>query len=289
MLSATAAADALARGAGPAGESGRLRLLAAWLAWVVGLNGGTLAFNSAYDRDTEGIAYLPHPPLPPAWLARTALALMLAGAALAWWTQVWFGAITTACVGLSVLYSHPATRWKGVPGLDLAVNMVGYGGGTTLAGLLVGQVAFRPAAFRPAAFEPAPPGADGWWLAAAFTCLFGSFYPLTQLYQLEADRRRGDRTLASELGARRSLWLALGLGAGAAACFAAATSRWGARLPLLLGGALALWLGHLVWWAARAGRMDAAAQERGMYRALAIWALIDLALVAQRYGAGWVG
>ena len=37
--------------------------------WVVCLNGGTLALNSAFDRDEGDIAYLRRPPPPPRYLA----------------------------------------------------------------------------------------------------------------------------------------------------------------------------------------------------------------------------
>ena len=43
----------------------------------------------------------------------------------------------------------------------------------------------------------------------SFMPLFASLYPLTQLYQFEEDRQRGDRTLALILGMRRSLQLAV--------------------------------------------------------------------------------
>jgi len=289
-LSSAMAARALGHGLGPTGSLGWVRLITAWLAWVVGLNGGTLAFNSAYDRDTGRIAYLPHPPVPPRWLARASLGQMLAGAALAWWTEPGFGLITTTCVGLSILYSHPAVRWKGVAGLDLAVNMIGYGAGTTLAGLVVGQAVFQDGAAASINLDAA-----GWLLALAFALLFGSFYPLTQLYQVEPDRRRGDRTLAGALGRRRSLVLALILGGLATDAFWAAAERWrpemgaGRAVPALLTVALLLWLAHLAWWVMRSDRLDPAAQERGMYRALALWAVIDLTLLAQRYGVGWIG
>ena len=49
--------------------------------WVVCLNGGTLALNSAFDRDEGDVAYLRQPPAPPAHLAGFGLALMLAGLA----------------------------------------------------------------------------------------------------------------------------------------------------------------------------------------------------------------
>lgn len=274
-------------------------LAAAWLSWVVCLNGGTLAFNSAHDRDTEDIAYLRRPPPPPPGLARAALLLMLAGLLPAAAVSAPFAAVVGACVALSVLYSHPRPRWKGVPGLDLAVNMAGYGGATTLAGwLAAGAVAGAAAsAAGGGAAGGAAGGAGplvdrtGWLLAAAFALQFGSFYPLSQLYQVEADRARGDRTLAAALGPRPALLLAFALAVAALPCFRAAAEAWrpaGAHgPPVLLGLALLGWLAHLRWWLDRLPRLDRAGHERGMYRALALWAAIDAALLLQRAGRGW--
>ncbi len=264
-------------------------LATAWLAWVVCLNGGTLAFNSAYDRDVEDIAYLRRPPPPPPHLVAFSLGLLVAGALFALLVCPLFGLVTATCVVLSVLYSHPATRWKGIPGVDLAVNMVGYGGGTTLAGLAVGQAACGPAVAQTVTIDGA-----GWWLIAAFALLFGSFYPLTQIYQLEADRQRGDRTLASALGARPSLGLALVFGGLAAGCFLQTVSLWhrtaGPATLLPPAGVLTAWLVSLVIWWWRAPALQPADHERGMYRALALWALMDVAILVSRYqllgGAG---
>src|SRR4051812_17336062 len=47
--------------------------------WVICLNGGTLAFNSAFDRDEGDVAYLRQPPPPPRGLAWFGLGLMLVG------------------------------------------------------------------------------------------------------------------------------------------------------------------------------------------------------------------
>jgi 1,4-dihydroxy-2-naphthoate octaprenyltransferase len=194
-----------------------------------------------------------------------------------------FAAVTAVCVLLSLLYSHPAVRLKGVAGADLAVNMLGYGAGTTLAGFFAGQAAWGAAA--------APPDGATWRLAAGFGLLFGSFYPLTQIYQIAPDRRRGDRTLAVRLGPRRALLLALALGAAAAPAFLGAASRWpgagatGRPVPWLAFG-MGLWLCHLAAWLARADRLSARQQEAGMYRALALWALVDAAVLAQRFLVG---
>ena len=118
-------------------------LACAWLVWVVLLNGGTLAFNSAHDRDTGPVAYLPSPPPPPAWLGTAAMVVMASGAVLGWLVVgSAFGLVVAVCVLLSVLYSHPAARLKSRPGLDLLTNMIGYGAGTTLAGMLAGLAAY---------------------------------------------------------------------------------------------------------------------------------------------------
>lgn len=278
-------------------------LLAAWLAWVVLLNGGTLAFNSAYDRDTEPVAYLAAPPPPPRWLSGFALVWMAVGVVVGWARVApAFGLLTAACVVLSLLYSHPVVRWKARPGFDLAVNMAGYGAGTTLAGLLAGMAAMTGANAGGASGLPAA----AWWLVGGFALLFGSFYPLTQLYQLEEDRRRGDRTLATALGIDRSLRLALILGLAAAVCLLAvfavldpavapgsdrtAPSRWSsltaswslpAAWPLAL--ALTAWLGNIAWWLSRWRRGSGTDHERGMYRALVLWAIVDLALLGSLY------
>jgi lycopene elongase/hydratase (dihydrobisanhydrobacterioruberin-forming) len=280
VLTAQFAAGAVfALPAGPsAGEAlGALAagpLLGGWFAWVVLLNGGTLAFNSAWDRDREPVAFLPRPPVPPAWLATAALVVMAAGAgagALAAGPR--FGAVTAACVLLSVAYSHPRARWKGRPGLDLVTNMAGYGAGTTAAGLLAARAAL------PGSLPP--PGAGAALACLGFACLFGSFYPLTQLYQTEADRARGDRTLSTRLGPARALDVALGLGLAAlvalqAALIAGGRPSW-RGLPAV---ALFLWLAHLAQWRLRAAELTAAGHERGMYRALVLWAVVDVALVA---------
>ena len=291
-----------------------LVLAGAWLAWVVLLNGFTLAYNSSQDRDTGPVAYLPDPPEPPGGLAGLSIGAMGAGAALgAWVVGPAFGAVVLACVILSILYSLRGVRAKSIPGLDLLINMVGYGSATTLAGVLAGraahliggveggpvpnpELALRSACGVDRVFLPQLPGGDALgdpgalaaavtaggigWIVLGFGLLFGSLYPLTQIYQAEQDAERGDRTLASALGPGRSLDLAIGLGMLAAAAFTAALAAHGAgwltALPL---AALALWTGHLVVWRLALPTRTEADHERGMYRALNLWAVVDVALL----------
>jgi 4-hydroxybenzoate polyprenyltransferase len=279
-------------------------LACSWLVWVVLLNGGTLAFNSAYDRDTGPVAYLPEPPEPPAWLGGAAAAVMAGGAVLGWLVVGHaFGLVTAVCVILSLLYSHPSVRLKGKPGLDLLTNMIGYGAGTTVAGVLAGAAAYLghpigtcdPAGVGffslggldlPALsgtvsqqFTGGLAGGKG-WLAVGFGLLFGSFYPTTQIYQVTDDLNRGDRTLTTALGVDRALLLAIVLGLLAGGSFVqawvAAGPHWSLLLPAV---AVAVWVVHLAVWKRQAGDMDDACHQDHMYTALKLWAAVDAALL----------
>ena len=256
-----------------------IELVIAWIAWVVCLNGGTLAFNSAYDRDEDDIAYLARPPQPPQHLALFSFLLMLTGAGLAFLVTPAFGLVTLGCVLMSIIYSHPVIRCKSIPGCDLVINMIGYGSGTTISGIMVGQVVLGSLYVIP--------DQTGWLLIAGFGLLFGSFYPLTQIYQVDTDRKRGDMTLAVALGIGKSLALAIVLGITAAIFLLGAARQWndpsaiGPILPLI--GAMIGWIVMLAVWYHKADGMDTVAHEKGMYLALTIWAVIDGAVLISRY------
>src|SRR5690606_7680558 len=84
--------------------------------WVVALNGGTLAINSAYDDDEGDIGYLDAPPRPPRRLASFALALMAGGQLLALRLGYAFASVYALCFVMSALYSIPPFRWKAIAG-----------------------------------------------------------------------------------------------------------------------------------------------------------------------------
>jgi 4-hydroxybenzoate polyprenyltransferase len=87
--------------------------------------------------------------------------------------------------------------------------------------------------------------------AVAATLLIVGLYPLTQLYQLEEDRARGDRTLAVARGPRACFILALVCQAvGGLALLAALYGRYGAAEATLVGGALLVQLAAVARWAA---------------------------------------
>lgn len=259
---------------GLAGAASAVRLGPALLGlvlWVVCLNGGTLALNSAFDRDEGDVAYLRQPPPPPRYLAAFSIGLMGAGEILAFRLPAPYPMIYAVCFILSLAYSMPPLRLKGVAGADWIINMWGFGTLTPYAGWSATGLPIDTARGL---------------VLLAFCPLFAALYPLTQLYQLEEDTRRGDRTLACVLGARRSLTTSIGAAALAFVLFAIAGARAGWRTgdddPWRWGGlalALGAWVAVLVPWRLGHARMGPDDHQRRMYRALGAWAVTDLVVV----------
>jgi 4-hydroxybenzoate polyprenyltransferase len=237
--------------------------------WVVLLNGGTLAINSAYDRDEGDIGYLDHPPPAPRHLALWGFALMLAGQVIAFALPRGFAIAYAICFAMSLLYSVPPVRLKAVAGADWIINMIGFGTLTPYAGWALTRLPLTHA---------------GAWALGGFAPLFAALYPLTQLYQLEEDRARGDRTLAVALGVRWSLAVSIVAMLIAFTCFVravrhAAHSGGEAHALFVLGIAFSAWLAVLIPWLVRGPRMSPEAHKRGMYAALLAWAVTDVAVL----------
>jgi len=240
------------------------RAFLAWFVFVVLLNGGTLAINSAFDRDEGDIGYLRQPPPPPRYLLQVAASMLAAALVLGFLLPPLFTWSNAACVAMAVLYSVPPARLKARAGWDLLINCLGFGLLTPLAGWgLTG----RPLTVWMGA------------VAAGFAFLFGALYPPTQIYQMDEDRARGDRTLALVLGESASLGAAAGLAVAAHLWFGWGVLRAG-RQPLFLAVSLAAWLVVLVPWWARWRRWTPAQHQAGMYRALGAWAVTDASLLA---------
>jgi 4-hydroxybenzoate polyprenyltransferase len=267
MAAHTALGWFLAVGLAPALRGERVgTLLWALVIWVGLLNGGTLAINSVFDRDAGDIGYLRSPPPPPRRLLAFSVGLLVLGQLAALTLPIQFAAAYAVCFAMSLAYSVPPFRLKAVGGADWLINMWGFGTFTPYAGW--------------AASGRSLDLAHGLVLVA-FCPLFASLYPLTQLYQFEEDRARGDRTLAINLGMRRSLGVAIASALAAFAVFASASVVAGLT-PWQWAGlvvALLAWLWVLVPWYRRHTAMTALEHQRGMYAALTAWAVTDLAVL----------
>ena len=235
--------------------------LTALIIWVVFLNGGTLAINSVFDRDEGDIGYLNAPPPLPRYLLHFSAALLVGGQLLALRLPAGFQIAYAICFAMSILYSVPPFRFKAVAGVDWVINMWGFG-------------TLTPYAAWAATGRPLDVGHG--LVLLAFCPLFAGLYPLTQLYQFDEDRRRGDRTLALILGMRASLIVAIACVAlafgllGWAAVLLRARAAWALLVPF------ATWVAVLLPWLARHASWTAGEHQRGMYRALTAWAITDV-------------
>jgi len=170
-----------------------------WLGFVslhLFLYGGTTAFNSYYDRDEGPIGGMLEPPkvdegLLPFSLVVQALGLIPA-AFLGWrFLLAWL-----ALFLVFTAYSHPPVRLKSNPAAALVAIGLGQGG----IGFALGWLAESSAGLF---------SGEALAGAASTALIVTGLYLVTQSYQEEEDRSRGDRTIAVLIGARRSLLLAL--------------------------------------------------------------------------------
>jgi len=238
-------------------------ILLGWLVFVALMNGGTLAINSAFDKDEGDIGYLKAPPKPPSHLLAFSSVLLGASTVLGFLLPLPFTLINLGCVVMSVLYSVPPPRLKARAGWDLAINCVGFGLLTPLAGWALTGLPFSRAILL---------------ASIGFAFLFATLYPMTQIYQVAEDTSRGDRTLVIQVGVGRSLMLALLAAVIAHGFFLEAILLRG-RSPWQLGPSLVAWLAVLIPWLRGWRTWSDHRHEAGMYWGLGAWAVTDLSLL----------
>lgn len=192
-----------------------------WLAFIafhLFLYGGATAFNSYYDRDTGPIGGMRRPPPVAPALLLFSLVVQAAGALMAAFVNPTFLAIYLVMLAMGIAYSYPRARLKARPLIGLATVALGQGVLACLGGWAVA---------RPDLTTVDP---VGWAGILAATCVTVGFYPITQSYQVEEDRARGDITFAVWAGPRTALAFSIGVQALGAALLAVAIA---ARLDLL--------------------------------------------------------
>lgn len=225
------------------------RFLAVFALFHIGAFGGLTALNSWYDRDTGPIGGLWNPPSATPHLFAFAWTVQLGGLVLlllfGWNLCVVYALILLLSLG----YSHPRTRWKGHPFKSVAVVALGQGALDFAAGALTARP--HEYSYQPQTAQNAlrwllaldwPPFV--WWGMLGATLTVIGFYPLTQLYQIKDDARRGDDTLAACLARRGGrggvfVFVAIWVFAGAV-CNALALAFSGHRVT-----ASVLWFGSL--------------------------------------------
>ena len=147
------------------------------------------AYNSYYDNDSKSIGGVENPPKINKDLLLTSyifdfLAISLS---LLFIGHLFFTA-TLVCSILSKAYSHPKIRLKKNPFLSWLMVSIFQGPFIYLAIFL----SFSPSWINDVGHQ---------WPAALSTAfLFGGAYPMTQIFQHEEDKKRGDETLSLKLG-----------------------------------------------------------------------------------------
>lgn len=151
-------------------------------------------YNSYMDRDTTPIGGLEHPPQPTRRLFWVTLAMDLAALALGVFLGWYVAAGLAVYILASRAYSYRGIRLKKYPFAGWLTVIVCQG---ALIFFVVFQGSHRPQDVAASLEVP---------LEAMVACslLLGGFYPLTQIYQHEADRKDGVRTLSMVLGLRGS-------------------------------------------------------------------------------------
>jgi 1,4-dihydroxy-2-naphthoate octaprenyltransferase len=102
---------------------------------------------------------------------------------------------------------------------------------------------------------------------------------MTQIYQIPQDEAKGDRTLVVRFGARRALAFSIGAIVASGICqFIAAwmvdMKAWGVTALVFSSGA---WMVFTIDWLRRS---EGYPTQKGMYRALKLWGISDLIVIA---------
>lgn len=150
------------------------------------------AYNSYHDRDEGPIGALEAPPQPTPVLLQVANALDGLAVLLSLLVNVAFTSFVIAFIVVSRLYSNRQVRLKKYPVIAFLIVCLCQGTGIFVANFVgLSSVALLS--------NPAV-------VCSAVACYFfiGTIYPLTQIYQHEADAKDGVQTLSMLLGKKRT-------------------------------------------------------------------------------------
>ncbi len=167
------------------------RLWAVLLIFHVLFYGGATALNSYYDQDEGPIGGLWNPPPVTRDLLVFSATVQVVGLMLILFISRPLFVLSLVMGVVGNAYSYPAIRLKSHPWSSLLAVSIFQGMGGTAAGWLCGQADWTTLFSAKAVLG---------MLAASL--VITAYYPLTQIYQREEDRRRGDITFAVRWGER---------------------------------------------------------------------------------------
>jgi 1,4-dihydroxy-2-naphthoate octaprenyltransferase len=162
------------------------------------LFGGVTAYNSYFDKDEGPIGGLKIPPKMFPWMLVGAWVLQFIGLILAFFSGLYFVFIYFVSAIIFWMYSSPRIRLKGKPILSL----IAIGVGTAMFTCLLGYYANSTVELPSIEVIIASLGAS---------LLVVSMYPLSQVYQVEEDKKRGDTTFSVKYGKKgvKNIFLSL--------------------------------------------------------------------------------
>jgi 1,4-dihydroxy-2-naphthoate octaprenyltransferase len=145
-------------------------------------------YNSYMDRDTSPIGGLEHPPAPTRQLFFITVTMDILALLSGLFISRWFTAGLAVYILASRAYSYRGIRLKRLP-------VIGYLTVIICQGALVFFLVYHGSHINRDLHAPAE-------AMIISSLLIGGFYPLTQVYQHEADRKDGIKTISMLLGIR---------------------------------------------------------------------------------------
>ncbi len=145
-------------------------------------------YNSYMDRDTGSIGGIKHPMAPEKQLFYVTVVMDLAAIILSFMISFSFAALLACYIICSRLYSYRGVRLKKYP-ITGYLTVILNQGGLMFVMVYMGSSAAQNL--------PIP-----WLLVTAACFLIGGFYPITQVYQHEQDKKDSVRTISILLGVK---------------------------------------------------------------------------------------
>ncbi len=163
--------------------------------WIQFLNvhillfGGATAYNSYWDKDEGPIGGLKKPPEMTRWMWVVSMSMQWIGLMWAYTIGLSYMIIYFTSMVLFWLYSTPLARWKGKPILSILAIGLSTGTNSFLLGYLAGGAESL--------------SVNEGVIALGVACILLSLYPVSQVFQMEEDKERGDQTFAMKFGLKR--------------------------------------------------------------------------------------